>query len=46
VVGEYEINCSQLCGLSHYRMRGALTIMSQTDYQSFLAEAGAQLAAD
>ena len=46
VVGEYEINCSQLCGLSHYRMRGALNIMSQADYQSFLAEAGAQLAAD
>ena len=46
VVGAYEINCSQLCGLGHYRMRGALTIMSQTDYQSFLAEAGAQLAAD
>ena len=46
VVGAYEINCSQLCGLGHYRMRGALTIMSQTDYQSFLAEQAALLAAD
>ena len=46
VVGDYEINCSQLCGLGHYRMRGFLTIMNQADYQSFLTEAGAQLAAD
>ena len=43
VVGAYEVNCSQLCGLGHYRMRGALTIMSQADYQSFLAEEGARL---
>ena len=46
VVGAYEINCSQLCGLGHYRMRGALTIMTQTDYEAFLAEEGARLAAD
>ena len=46
VEGAYEINCSQLCGLGHYRMRGFLTIMNQTDYQSFLTEAGAALAAD
>ena len=46
VEGAYEVNCSQLCGLGHYRMRGFLTIMNQADYQAFLAEAGAQLAAD
>ena len=46
LVGDYEINCSQLCGLGHYRMRGFLTIMNQADYQSFLTEEGAQLAAD
>ena len=46
VTGDYEINCSQLCGLGHYRMRGFLTIMSQADYQAFLAEEGARLAAD
>jgi cytochrome c oxidase subunit 2 len=45
-VGAYEINCSQLCGLGHYRMRGALTIMTQTDYEAFLAEETARLAAD
>ena len=44
--GEYEINCSQLCGLGHYRMRGFLTIMNQPDYLAFLAEQGASLAAD
>ena len=44
--GDFEINCSQLCGLGHYRMRGFLTIMNQTDYQSFLTEEGARLAAD
>ena len=46
VVGAYEINCSQLCGLGHYRMRGAVTIMTQPDYEAFLAEEGARLAAD
>ena len=46
VEGNYEINCSQLCGLGHYRMRGFLTIMNQADYLSFLAEQGASLAAD
>ena len=46
LVGDYEVNCSQLCGLGHYRMRGFLTIMNQADYQSFLTEEGARLAAD
>ena len=46
MVGDYEINCSQLCGLGHYRMRGYVNIMNQADYESFLTEAGAALAAD
>lgn len=46
VVGEYEINCSQLCGLGHYRMRGAVSILAQADFQSFLAEESARLTAD
>ena len=45
VSGNYEINCSQLCGLGHYRMRGFVTVMSQADYQSFLDEEGARLTA-
>ena len=45
VSGNYEINCSQLCGLGHYRMRGFVTVMSQGDYQSFLDEEGERLTA-
>jgi cytochrome c oxidase subunit 2 len=37
-IGEYEIACSQLCGLGHFRMRGFLNIKSEADFQSFLAE--------
>jgi|KBSMisStaDraftv2_1062788.scaffolds.fasta_scaffold05116_9 cytochrome c oxidase subunit II len=35
---EYEITCSQLCGLGHYRMRGFITVMSDADYQKWMAE--------
>ena len=35
---DYEITCSQLCGLGHYRMRGFVNIKSDADYQAFLAE--------
>src|SRR4029078_4127514 len=27
-VGDYEIACSQLCGLGHFRMRGFVTVQS------------------
>jgi cytochrome c oxidase subunit 2 len=37
-IGDYEISCSQLCGLGHYRMRGFLNIKSDEDYRAFLAE--------
>jgi cytochrome c oxidase subunit 2 len=37
-VGDYEISCSQLCGLGHYRMRGFLNIKSAADFQAFLTE--------
>jgi cytochrome c oxidase subunit 2 len=35
---DYEITCSQLCGLGHYRMRGFITVMSDADYQKWMAE--------
>jgi cytochrome c oxidase subunit II len=35
--GEWEIVCSQLCGLGHYRMRGFYTIQSQADFAAWLA---------
>ena len=34
----YEIGCSQLCGLGHYRMRGFATIHTQEDYDAWMAE--------
>lgn len=42
--GEWEIACSQLCGLGHYRMRGFYVIHSQADYDAWLAEEAALLA--
>ena len=37
-VGAYEIACSQLCGLGHFRMRGFVNIQSDADFRGFLAE--------
>jgi cytochrome c oxidase subunit II len=34
--GEWQIGCSQLCGLGHYRMRGTLTVLSAEDWQAWL----------
>lgn len=36
-VGQYEIACSQLCGLGHYRMRGFVLVESQTDFARWIA---------
>ncbi|HUR32601.1 MAG TPA: hypothetical protein VM032_02330 [Vicinamibacterales bacterium] len=35
---EYEIACSQLCGLGHYRMRGFLNVKTTAEYQAYLAQ--------
>ncbi len=37
-VGRYEIVCTQLCGLGHYNMKAYLKVMSQTDYEAWLAQ--------
>jgi len=37
-IGDYEIACSQLCGLGHYRMRGFVNIKSDADFRAFLAQ--------
>jgi cytochrome c oxidase subunit 2 len=34
-IGEYEITCSQLCGLGHFRMRGFVTVQSAADFQKW-----------
>ena len=36
--GEWEIVCSQLCGLGHYRMRGFYAVRTQSEYDEWLAE--------
>jgi len=36
--GNYEINCAQLCGLGHYRMRGKFTVHSQADYDAWVQQ--------
>jgi cytochrome c oxidase subunit II len=45
MTGDWEINCSQLCGLGHFRMRGAYSIKSQADYDTWMKEQVAELAA-
>ena len=37
-VGTYEIACSELCGLGHYRMRAYLEVMTEQDYRAWLTE--------
>jgi len=36
-VGEYEIACAELCGLGHYKMHGMLKVVSQEDFDKWLA---------
>ena len=42
---EYEIACSQLCGLGHFRMRGFVTVQSAADYDKWLADQAKELKA-
>jgi cytochrome c oxidase subunit II len=37
-VGEYEITCSQLCGLGHFRMRGFVTVQNAADFQKWMSD--------
>ena len=37
--GNYEVPCSELCGLGHHQMRSALIVMSPADYDAWLQEA-------
>jgi cytochrome c oxidase subunit II len=38
LVGDYEIACSQLCGLGHFRMRGFVNIQTADAYQKWMAD--------
>jgi cytochrome c oxidase subunit 2 len=35
---KWEIACAQLCGLSHYSMRGYLTVETEAEFEAWLAE--------
>jgi cytochrome c oxidase subunit 2 len=34
--GEFDVACSQLCGLAHYRMRGVVRVVSGADFDAWL----------
>jgi cytochrome c oxidase subunit 2 len=36
-IGEYEIACAELCGLGHYKMHGMVHVVSQADFDKWLA---------
>jgi cytochrome c oxidase subunit II len=42
---DYEITCSQLCGLGHFRMRGFVTVQTQADFDKWIAEQEKELRA-
>ena len=44
MIGNWEVNCSQLCGLGHYRMRGFVTVQTEAEYDAWLADEAALLA--
>jgi cytochrome c oxidase subunit 2 len=37
--GTFDIACSQLCGIGHYRMRGQLVVQTDDEFRAFLATA-------
>ena len=37
-IGDYEIACAELCGLGHYKMHGMVKVVSQEDFDKWLAE--------
>jgi cytochrome c oxidase subunit 2 len=36
--GEFEIACAELCGFGHYQMRGFLRVVSDQEFERWLAE--------
>src|ERR1051326_7885806 len=38
IVGDYEVACAELCGLGHYRMKAMLKVVSQEDFDKWMAE--------
>jgi cytochrome c oxidase subunit 2 len=44
-LGEYEISCSQLCGLGHVRMRGFITVQNEADFRKWFDDQQRELRA-
>lgn len=42
--GEWEIACSQLCGLGHYRMRGEYRVVTAEGWEAWMKDEQARLA--
>ena len=40
---DYEIACSQLCGLGHFRMRGFLTVDNAADFTKWKEDQAKEL---
>jgi cytochrome c oxidase subunit II len=36
-IGDYEIACAELCGLGHYKMHGMVHVVSQEEFDKWLA---------
>lgn len=45
VTGSWELGCSQLCGLGHYRMRALFEVRSEEAWRAFVADEVARLGA-
>jgi cytochrome c oxidase subunit 2 len=43
LAGHFDIACSQLCGLGHFRMKGTVIVESDAEYRAFLAAEAALL---
>jgi len=37
IAGQWDIACSQLCGVGHYRMRGEYRVLPARDWDQWLA---------
>src|SRR5919108_4508480 len=35
-IGDYEIDCAELCGSGHYKMRAGVKVVSQQEYDAFV----------
>lgn len=36
-IGEYDLVCAQLCGIGHFAMRGSVHVVSEEDFEAWLA---------